>query len=202
MKPEQSPERLSPWAGHVTTGRTGNPEGEPGVTISLSGARDTIQVETRPEYETFIAKALGELTGLSVPDSQDTVTRDGKLTLCRLAPGRWMLAGATGSDIESRLKDRLSGQPVAITALGHGRAVVFIEGPAVRSLLAKGCGLDFHLSSFPADSCAQTSLFGCSVLLDCRGAEEFEIHVSRSYAAHLLEVLIDEAGEFGVLVRN
>lgn len=85
--------------------------------------------------------------------------------------------------------------------LTHVRAVIRLAGSDSRRLLAKVCGLDFDNRMFPHGSAARTSVAktATEVVRDDHGGEEsFLLVTSRSFGTYLYDVLVDQAGEFGI----
>lgn len=165
-----------------TTGRAIRIEEQPGRTI--------LQVNAFHGRAAAVARALGSGTGLEpMTEVGGTVEGDG-LAILTGGPGRFWLMGEGTTRVEVD-------PALALTVdQSHGRVVVAVAGERVRGVLAKGCRMDVHPAAFPAGRCAQTSLGPFAVLLHCREAERFEIHVARSYAESLREWLTDAALEF------
>lgn len=201
MKPDQ----ISPRALAVKdlAGRSGVALGNTdrditGVTIAVGRNREAVQVSTRPEHETAIAKQIAVRIGIALPLVPGDVAREGSLSGYRLAPGKWRIAGKpeTPGSLASNVVAALDGKPAYATDIGQQLAIFRISGPDVRRLLAKGSAVDFHPAHFPPDSGAQTAWAGCHVLIDCKAGDCFEIQASRSQAVHLLEALSEAALEY------
>ena len=80
-----------------------------------------------------------------------------------------------------------------------GQALFSVHGPRSRELIAKGCSLDLHPSTFGPGNCAQTLLAQCGVLLH-RPADDdrFDLRIDMTLAGHLRAWLIDASKEFGL----
>lgn len=207
MKPDQFPPRVP--AVQIPVDRTGvalgnTDRGTTGVTIALRRDREAVQVSTRPEHETAVAKRLAVRSGIALPVEPGGVAREGGLSGYRLAPGKWLIAGQpeTPGNLASTVTAALGGQPAYAIDIGHQLVIYRLSGPDVRRLLAKGCAVDFHPARFPLDSSAQTAWAGCHVLIDCLAEDRFEIQVSRSLAVHLLEALSEAALEYCLVYEN
>lgn len=72
--------------------------------------------------------------------------------------------------------------------------VIAIDGAEARTLLAKGCSLDFHARTFPAGQCAGTVLAQIDVLIHKRAEDAYRIYCDRSWAGHVREWLADAHG--------
>jgi sarcosine oxidase subunit gamma len=81
--------------------------------------------------------------------------------------------------------------------LSPGLVAVRVEGPAVRDVLTKGCGLDLDSNNFPVGLCTQTRFAQLRVIVECVDSmPSFELYVGRSYTSYLLAWLADSAAEF------
>lgn len=160
--------------------------GEP--RLSLVGGLSLAQIIARRGQ----AGALASLLGMALPERPNTAgTIEGGRIFC-LRPNDWLLvqddaAGRRGT-FALELRRRLAGV-AAVIDQSHGRVAVHLAGQGARALLQKGLDLDMHESVFPPGAIAQAGLFGIAVLLHCRGPEDFELFVARSYAADLVHHL-------------
>jgi sarcosine oxidase subunit gamma len=98
-----------------------------------------------------------------------------------------------------RLERAAAGRGAVLVDITDGVAAFEAQGPAVRDLLAQGCGLDFHPRSFPPGLCARTRFAQIAVLIDCLDELRFVLYVSRSYAHYLQSWLTDAASTTRVL---
>lgn len=206
MQPDR-PVRRHATQGHVQTapGGFGNGEREiAGIALTIHRDREAVQIATRPGAANAVAKQLAVALGIALPFDPGSVQREGALSAFRIAPGRWLLAGRpdTPESLAASAAAALDSLPTYLTDMGHGSAIYELSGPDVRGLLAKGSSIDFHPSAFLSDRFAQTSWSGCHVLIDCLETDRFEIHVSRSYALHLLEALSEAALEYRLVVKE
>ena len=108
---------------------------------------------------------------------------DGSLVLST-SPGEWTVFGDRG-DVD----------------LTHVRAILRLTGADTVRLLAKVCSLDFGDHMFRNGAAARTSVAGTAtevVRNDIGDERSYLLIVSRSFAAYLHGVLVDQASEFGV----
>lgn len=88
--------------------------------------------------------------------------------------------------------------PEGATDVSHGSCVLRIGGSAVRDLLCGGISLDLHPAAFAAGCSARTLYAGVGVLLyRLRESERFDLHVPRSHARHVWELLQEAAAQWG-----
>jgi heterotetrameric sarcosine oxidase gamma subunit len=128
-------------------------------------------------------------------------TVPGELRFLCVGPGEWLVVSDVVMALEqrARLEHETAEQCLALVELSGGIAALKIQGPNCREVLAKGCGVDFHPRAFPEGACARTLLVQLSVTLDCRGPQEFDLYVGRSYLRHLQSWLADAFAEYNLV---
>ena len=137
--------------------------------------------------------------GKSLPTEVGATASGPTRALC-LAPAEWLIASQEidAARLRAEIGRDLSAQNLVAVDLTSGLASFHVNGPVARHLLSKGCGLDFHPRSFPAQRCARTRFAQLATVIECReDPSQFELHVGRSYAAFLRDWLLDAAREFG-----
>lgn len=157
--------------------------------ISLGEARGFTLTQAAvfaPETEAAIAA----ITGALPPMADKAVESNGRV-IFRTAPLQFWLVGPEGDDLAHRLA-----ATCIVTPLSHSRTRIFIEGPATRTVLAKGIPLDLHETAFTPGMFAMTGLHHTPVLLHCVTANRFELYAMRTFAANVWEWLVDAALEF------
>ena len=75
------------------------------------------------------------------------------------------------------------------------RTTLALSGPGVRDLLAGGCAIDLHPRVFGPGDCVQTELAHAPVVL-LRRDPGFWVFVRASFAAHLVDWLVDASVEY------
>jgi sarcosine oxidase subunit gamma len=104
-----------------------------------------------------------------------------------IAPDQWLLIDDTASpselieDVRARLGTVLHSATDASDAL----ACFLIEGPATRTLLAMGSGVDFDEHSFAPGKCVRTRFAKLAVLIRAIEADRFELFFDNSAADYL-----------------
>jgi heterotetrameric sarcosine oxidase gamma subunit len=91
------------------------------------------------------------------------------------------------SGIESGLANLLHAATDASSAL----ACFNLKGPAARTVLGMGCGLDLHREVFQAGHCARTRFANVAVIIVAVGDDEFDLYVDRSVSKYLNDWLVD-----------
>ncbi len=204
-EPEIRPTALPPrrsaldsvWAPglHGTVGSAG-----PALTISRRPGLSAVQLDARRGRSAALQTALRDTLGLALPEP-GRAAAGGEIRALWHGPDRWMLIARDGADLHDRVHAIV--QPVGgvVVDQGHGRAILRLEGPRVREVLAKGTGIDLHPRAFAEDAVAQTAVFHLSATIDRRrGTGCFDVHVMRGFAQTFFESLCEAAGEFGYRV--
>lgn len=192
------PGRRSPLDSAWTPGVHGSPTaGGPGVTFTRRLGLSALQFDARAGRSAAVGQAVADTIGVALPTAGRAASGAGIRALW-IGPDRWLLLAADGSGLEERLQSAAVPAGGVVVDQGHGRAIVRVEGPRARDVLAKGTGIDLHPRAFAEDSVAQTGMFHLSVTIDRRrGTACFDIHAMRGFALSLHESLCEAAGEYG-----
>ena len=142
-----------------------------------------VNLRGAPSDAKFV-RAVTSVTDLAPPAQPCTCVVSLFCSILWLGPDEWLVMSETqpGDEIAARLRQALQGVHAAVTEVGDGRVVYALSGVAARSVLAKGCAIDFHPRVFAAGQCVRTLLGKASVLIHARAVDSFEVHVARSYA--------------------
>jgi len=122
-----------------------------------------------------------------------------RVRVLSFSPCEWLVVSDVieGPRLAERLQAHVAGEAMAVVDLSCALKALWIEGPAAREVLRKGCGLDLHPRAFPAGHCTRTRLGQLAVIVDCTDpAPRFDLYVGRSYVTYLKSWLIDAAAEF------
>lgn len=144
--------------------------------------------------------------GFALPLEPNTTAGQGDFTAFWLGPDEWWIVtagrdGVSGPETTAKLRAALAEHFCTVTDVGESRGCIRLSGPQARSVLQKGCPLDFHPSVFQAGQCAQTCLAKATVLIHhASDGSAFDIYVLRSFAEYLWLWLEDAGGEYGVSV--
>lgn len=166
-------------------------------------ALSIVQLERRSilvlRIRTMSADLLGRIDavlGTSLPQAPNTVNRSNHQLIAWMAPSEWMIVGAGEKALS--LCDAVAGTTSHVAEVGDGRVQFVVSGDLASSLLAKGTSLDFHVSVFGPDMCAQTLFAQTFVLIEREGetSPSFVITADISYADHLERWFADASLEF------
>jgi sarcosine oxidase subunit gamma len=150
-----------------------------------------------PEATTSLANALG----LSAP-ACNRFSGSATKSLRYIGPGVWLLVGeATALPPITELRAQL-GADATVVDLSHARCVLRLQGIAANRTLAKYCGLDLDVSTFPTGSATNTRFGKIGMhLARTDDLPTFELLVFRGYAEFVFEALCEGAAEFGFRVE-
>ena len=148
-------------------------------------------------------RAVSTALGLGPVAEPLTAARRRDVAMLWLGPDEWLVVVPERrvERIERELRGMLDGRRAALADISHSRAVLSLSGPEARSLLAKGCPLDFHPRVFTPGRCAQSRLARCQVLIhQVSASPEFDIYVHRSFAQYAWTWLEDGGQELGIRI--
>ena len=150
-------------------------------------------------------RAVSASLGLDPVAEPLTAARRRDVAMLWLGPDEWLVVVPERrvERIERELRRALDGQRAALNDVSHSRAILSLSGPEARSLLAKGCPLDFHPRVFTPGRCAQSRLARCQALIhQVSVSPAFEIYVHRSFAQYVWMWLEDAGQEFGIRIAS
>ncbi|MDA0844371.1 MAG: sarcosine oxidase subunit gamma [Proteobacteria bacterium] len=145
-------------------------------------------------------KMVKSITGCMFPPAANTFTSAGERHAVWLGPDEFMIICEAGKDEElaSSIQASFGNRHAAVTNITDALAAFHLKGAAVRQVLAKGCALDLHHSSFTSGDAAQTLLSHAAVTIMALADDEFIVICRTSFASYLHDWLLDAALEYGV----
>jgi sarcosine oxidase subunit gamma len=175
-----------------------------GGAIAIAEVPFLTQINLRLDPTGPVAAAAGKELGLALPTEADSSARSGDVSVLWLGPDEWLVVGPPGAaeHLTARLRSAAGTEHVSVVDVSAQRTTVVLSGPRVRDLLALGCAVDVHARAFGVGDCTQTVLAHAPVVLlrrerDEGGAEPvFWVLVRASFAAHLVDWLVDACVEF------
>ena len=125
------------------------------------------------------------------PETQNTFTELEDLTLCWIAPQRWLLRSSV--DNEDRMlemtKPSVAPADVSVVLVSDTLCFLKITGPESDEIISVACSMDHHPTVFPHNGVSFTNVFGVKGLL-IRADDGFEIAVESSYADLIEDYLL------------
>lgn len=147
--------------------------------------------------DTRLAAAIANVLGVALPLQVGMVSGSEPRVLA-LGPDEWLIVAPDGAraSLVERLDAGLAGLHHALIDVSASRAVIEVQGPRARDLLAKGMTLDLHPRVFAPPRCASTLMARVGVILEqTDGAPTYRLYVRASFAAFLASWLVDAAEE-------
>jgi sarcosine oxidase subunit gamma len=145
-----------------------------------------------------LAAAVETAFGVALPKGARRAGK-GAITFAGTGPGQW-IASAEGKEapgFSARLRARL-GPFAAVTDQSDARLVLWLSGPHVRDVLAKGVPVDLHAKTFKPGDVASTLIAYIGVQIDMLDdSPTFQLTAPRSMAGSLWSWLSASAAEFG-----
>ena len=202
--------RQSPLAPLGLGGRALENRGEAGVAMAERAFPGIVDLRGKRGDRTFL-DGFRKAAGYALPLDANTTAGSGNTTALWLGPDEWWIVGArtepdTGPRIAETLRGELAGHVCAITDISESRACIRVSGPQARTVLQKGCPLDFHPRVFATGQCAQSRLAKASGVFHLIADDSapdgpvFDVYVVRSFAEYVWHWLEDAGREFGVAV--
>ncbi len=158
----------------------------PGFDLSQMEGRSIVRLRVEP------AAAEAASQALDLPQ-QALQWRSGDPAAHWLGPDQWLLTSDTtpAKDIISDIDSALSNQLHAATDVSSQMVCFALRGPAARTILAMGCGIDMHISAFNKGQCTQTNFANVQLFIVVVEGDSFDLYLDRSHARYLSNWLHD-----------
>jgi methylglutamate dehydrogenase subunit D len=191
-------QRVGVWDGVAHPGRSGADRPEPGVVIMPRHDFTLALVIGSHEGGTDLERVFGARYAIRPPDAPRAVC-GASLDLVWAGPSQW-LAVSVRPEMPAELAAELTGI-AAVTDQSDARAVLRLNGPHVRDVLAKGCPVDLHERAFRRGDTILTAIGGIGVQIWWADVDDaLHLAVPRSMAFSFWSWLLPSAQEFGVEV--
>ena len=156
----------------------------PGFDLRQIDGRSIVTLRVRPRGADAAEKAL------QLPQ-EAFHSQHGDPMVYRIGPDQWLLTSENKpvAEILEHIEGALSGQLYAATNLSSGYACFAMSGPAARTVLAMGCGIDMHETAFTTGRCVRTRFAQVPLFIVATGNSDFDLYVDRSYANYLQDWL-------------
>ena len=146
-----------------------------------------------------LAKAVKAITGCTFPPKANRFQSAGERHMVWLGPDEYLLLceASKEQELQDSLNSMIPSPHFAITDVSDSLCALSLHGPAVRAVLAKGCGLDLHPRKFTAGQSAQSLLALSAVTLMALADDAFILICRTSFASYVQHWLADAALEYG-----
>jgi sarcosine oxidase subunit gamma len=166
------------------------------VVLSEISPLSVLQVQAWPESLSAVEGLIGALTGATPPEVGRAALSE-EVSVAAIAPGSFVVA-AKSLDLLPRFEHVVSADKAGVTDLSHGRTVVRLTGKSAAAVLAKCVAIDLDDSVFPPGRVAATAIHHVDVLIIRRSESVFDLFILRSFAAGLVEWILDAGLEYGI----
>ena len=187
---------------YVTAEAESQSHADAGIVIREQAHKGHLNLRGNPEDEMF-RRGVAEVLGVDLPVEPGSCTGSNESRLYWLGPNEWLaiVAGGTEAEVETRLRQTLSGH-FAVVDVSGGQTLVNLSGEAVGMVLKKSSVYDFHPSQFAQGRCVQTTFAKASALVSKSADDSFDLVIRRSFSDYLFRWIVDAATEYGVEVRG
>lgn len=188
---------MSALEGVSVPGRHGRPDGQAGVTLQERADLGLATLEVRKGQAAALDAAIQAAYGVALPNGPVSAIGKG-VRFVGIGPGQWFAVSETHANeaLANDLATKLAGL-ASVADHSSGRAVVRVEGPAVRDVLAKGLAIDLDPNVFADGAAAVTNISHMGVLV-WRDGEAFDLAVFRSVAGSFYGWLEEAAAAYGL----
>ena len=169
----------------------------PGFELNQINGRSMVQLRVRPNG----ARATIEV--LQLPQ-QALQWRGVDPAACWLGPDLWLLTSDTkpAEDVIGHIDQSLLGQLYAATDMSSHYVCFTLRGPAARTVLSMGCGIDMHPSAFMTGQCVRTHFANVLLLIVAVGDNDFDLYLDRSHARYLNDWIVNSGEDPITQTRN
>ena len=141
-----------------------------------------------------------KLSGVAFPEKGQAFC-DGEQGLCWMSPDELlvMVPYAQAAEAVDQIDKALSGTHCLAENVSDARALIFVEGPYAREVIAKLAPADLHPDSFKPGDFRRTRLGQVAAAFWMRDEDTFEVICFRSVAGYTFDLLAAsaQAGEVG-----
>jgi sarcosine oxidase subunit gamma len=161
----------------------------PGFDLRRIDGRSMVRLRVRPQ--------AGEAAGRALQLPQQAMQwQSGDPAASWLGPDQWLLTSDTrpAEELVGHIDRTLSNLLHAATDMSSHNVCFALKGPAARTILAMGCGIDMYESAFMAGQCVRTKFANVQLLIVAVEDHLFDLYLDRSHARYLSN-WIASAGE-------
>ncbi|TPM34755.1 sarcosine oxidase subunit gamma family protein [Mesorhizobium sp. B2-3-3] len=193
-------ERQSPLEPEFHVGSHGNFEHGVEILLTETSPGSIVQLAAWPGEEKRLMAAIGAVTGLVLPDGAGGGLSNGVKSVFGFAPGKFTVVDEA-EGLAAAFSKVVTPDIGTVTDLSHGRTAIRIAGPKAEWVLAKFFAIDFALPAFPIGAGRSTAHHDVFAQIQRTGADQFDIHVFRSFARSFWKALRHASEEVGYEVQ-
>ena len=139
--------------------------------------------------------------GFPAPERTGQVASDGVQCVMRVGPEEFWVLQDTQADGGAAWRSRIACNVGTVSDLSHARSAFLLEGPAVKTLLAKMLALDLREANFPVGQVRHSAHHHVPWLLHRLGPDRFDVLVMTTYAHDALHSTHELARELGLTLH-
>ena len=148
-------------------------ESRPAIRIREVRGQFLAQLSVLAKVDGALDAQIRSVLGIGLPTTVNSQSVAERAKIKRIAPDQYWIDTSDAEPVE-RLAQALPAS-CALTELSQSRVRVVLEGPMVRTMLAKGISIDLHPDVFRAGDFALTALHHTTVLLERCGEDCYEL---------------------------
>ena len=180
----------------MAAGRSGNPQGEPGLRVRQYRATMLASLIARRGTATALTAAAHERFGAALPTTPRWIAAR-HANLIWNGPSHWLIESNDPSMSLASISEAFASSAAVIDQT-DSRIMLDVSGAKVRETLAKGLPIDLHHSRFQSGDVALTSASHVGVQIWQTHADPvYRLSVARSYFGSFWHWLAASAAEYG-----
>ena len=150
----------------------------PGFNLRQVDGRSIIHLRVRPDEADTASEALRLAPALRWQGEDPAAVWVG--------PDQWLITSDTRptENLQAHINGALSSRLHAATDMSSAYVCFELTGPASRTVLAMGCGIDLHLQSLKPGHCARTLFAGVPVIMVAKGDNDFDLYLDRNLSGY------------------
>ena len=173
-----------------------------GISIEELPFIGKINLRGNTQDRDFLSNA-GSVLDILIPTDPNTKIQNKELQVIWLSPNEWLLRFLNNDNfirIFEELNNKLNPEKTSITDTSENKTIIRIEGKHTTELLRKFMVLDIDNALKDNLRVAQTIFIKIPVLIIRNHLDQykqsFDIHVNRSHATYLRDLLLDGCNQF------
>jgi sarcosine oxidase subunit gamma len=177
-----------PFGAMLADGRSGKPDGAPGVTVRWQPMRTMAEVACFAVDDPLLSTVIGA-----------TRAKGGAFGF-RIGPQRAFIA-CERDDMLAQLASLVPTGRGAVIDQSHGRVAIKVSGPSVEWVLSKLFAIDFDARAFKPGTGIATAHHVVFALIHRETEESFTLFPHRSFARDFLAALVRAGEETGIDIQ-
>ena len=164
--------------------------------LKISEVKDLTIVQIVQYKRSKVSLNRVQIDGLDFSLQSPKVSSNKETRILWSSPNTWLVISKR-EDILEIIKEKCNSNDFAITNISHSRGVIQIKGLQAKSVLKKGCPINFN--EFKRNNCAGSVFHGITIVVDFidNNPDTFNLLTLRSFGESFYHHITDAALEFG-----